>query len=244
MTAAARFEEIANLVLDGVASPAERAELDATIARDPAAREQWETLQATFAELAKLTAPEPPADLKPAILRAIRAESTPAIARAERRPLWDFFRWGTAFVAGAAAGILIWSQIAGRDTRDIPSSATMMPPAAGTTLARTALEAGRAKVEIESRDVNGDLELRLRGRAAADAQLVIEHGAGMKPVSIDGNSGSTHRVAMAGDRTAVAFANALDCAIRFHADGSEKPTMYVTLESESRSAEGVIQGKH
>jgi len=241
-----RFEELANAVLDGVATPAERAELDAAIAREPAAREQWEQLQATFAQLGRLTAPAPPADLKPAVMRAIRAESgASGNVRATRSPMFEVFRWSSAFLAGAAAGILIWTMATGSHAvGDLPASATMMPPPAGTTLERTTLEAGRARVEIEARDVGGDLELRFHGRAAAEAQVVIEHGAGLHPVSVDGGGGSTHRVAMAGDRTAVAFANALDCAIRFHGDGTERPSIYVTLESDGHTAEKTIPGKH
>jgi anti-sigma factor RsiW len=240
MSAGARFEELANTALDGVATPAERAELEGLIARDPEARERWNSLKATFVALGSLTPPEPPADLKPAIMRAIRAESEARSSAAVRPAQW-WFRWATTFAAGAAAGILVVTLAGPRAARDLPSSGTMMPPTAGQTIARTALDAGSAHVEIETRNRAGDLEVHVRGRASSQAELVIDHGAALQPAGVDGLNGSTHQIAMTPGRTTLMFANELGCAIRFKGSDAGSGVIRLTLRSETRTAEGTVR---
>ena len=89
------FDELAHAVLDGIATPQQRATLDARLASDSIVRERWIHLEVAFMNLARIRAVEPPLDLKPAIMRAVHAERQSAVREIEARPLRVALTTGT-----------------------------------------------------------------------------------------------------------------------------------------------------
>ncbi len=102
-------------LLDGSASPAERARAEALLASDAAARARHAELAELFRRLGAVAPAEPPADLRERVLREIRQEPAsraahPGTARRPLSPSWPAGRVrvfaGLAFAAGLALGVV------------------------------------------------------------------------------------------------------------------------------------------
>jgi hypothetical protein len=135
-----RLIELMNLVIDGVATPRERADLETALAARPEARAHYEALARLVQKLDADPMPEPPAELEPRIFAALqRSEVRRAVLAARTRS--GFFSFGplgswSKFGLGLATGMLIIAAIqlgrpgirgAGRDVSPSSVSGSMVP---------------------------------------------------------------------------------------------------------------------
>ena len=113
-----RTIELMNLVIDGVASPLERAELDSRLSADLAARSHYEALSQVVRRLDSDPMSDPPAELEPRILDAVDHLPAPNRARPDEGStswLKGFFSvklrpWST-FGLGLAAGVFLLAAV-------------------------------------------------------------------------------------------------------------------------------------
>jgi len=103
------LDELIQRVLDGDATPAERALLENRLANDPAARSRREEIGRVFQALEGVRVEDPPAGLRDDILRAVRG-AAPAWRRAPARTGRPVFSWLrlTLPLAGAVAALVIF----------------------------------------------------------------------------------------------------------------------------------------
>jgi len=85
VTVREELQRIAEVILDGTASGADRERLAALLADSPSAREVWADLEAAHGALARAGLDTPPPDLHEAILRGVAAEGARPRAAA---PAW------------------------------------------------------------------------------------------------------------------------------------------------------------
>jgi hypothetical protein len=177
------FDELANAVIDGVASPEERAALQAWLDRDPAARQRFQTLELAVRALARVPKAEAPADLRREIMKAVRKE--PAL-RPSRPPLqvtttpWRSWsdvmsralglRLAAAFAAGIAAGAIVFTlATGGRPMGGGPATGTMAPPEIEGVL----LTAGPARAVVDGTPVRDQLALRISVTSTSPASFEV-----------------------------------------------------------------------
>ncbi len=117
-----QFERIANDEIDGIATADEREALRQHLAGDPEARERFRELQEVVGALNQVSLEEPPAHLKPSILRAV----APRVSASEPVTEVGFWRslaagvfqsvpWREAvpFAAGVGVGVLAIGLVSG-----------------------------------------------------------------------------------------------------------------------------------
>lgn len=97
----AHIVELINLELDGRLDAAGRAELEAILTNDPAARARREQLRAVARALADAPAPAPPLDFRDGVLRRLPQRSNRA---ARWRHAW---RGGLALAASVAVAVVV-----------------------------------------------------------------------------------------------------------------------------------------
>lgn len=161
----ARIVELINLELDGRLDAAGRAELDAALANDPAARARREQLRAVARALADAPAPALPPDFRDAVLRRLPQRSKP---RPRVRYLW---RAGLALAASVAAAVFV--------LRVVPHGPASAPEHLGATLAPAT-----ASVSVTPRPDGLALDFAL---PPGPADLVIEFpGSGVLAARVEG----------------------------------------------------------
>jgi hypothetical protein len=117
----ARVVELINLELDGRLDAAARAELDAALVNDPAARARREQLRAVARALADAPVPSLPEDFREAVLRRLPQRSN-RVARVRRA-----WRTGLALAASVVAAVVV--------LRLVPQGAEPAPDQLSATLA-------------------------------------------------------------------------------------------------------------
>jgi hypothetical protein len=202
--------ELMNLVLDGVATPLQQAELETYLIRNPEARSDYDALSRLTHRLDNQPMTDPPAELEPRILEAVHGMAAEGV---ERSWLRGFFGrpvlrpWST-FGLGLAAGVLLFAAIqwgrpgiwdAARDIDASHVSGTMEKPvgreAVGSILVDTDDATGSASVYQEGRNMVVDIHLE------STAQVEWELG-------FDSNSWTLLRVERRGTATREFAANA------------------------------------
>lgn len=118
------IDDLIQRALEGEATAAERARLEARLASDPAARGRYDDLSRVFETLAATSLAEPPAGMRDEVLRAIRGAApawAPASARAGRpasaarapalagRPAFSWLRIALPVAAGAVAVLVMFA---------------------------------------------------------------------------------------------------------------------------------------
>lgn len=125
----ARVVELINLELDGRLDAAGRAELDAALTNDPAARARREQLRAVARALADAPVPSLPLDFRDAVLRRLPQRSNRA---ARSRYAW---RGGLALAASVIAAVVVLRLVPhGPGGMPEQMGATLAPPAASMTV--------------------------------------------------------------------------------------------------------------
>lgn len=140
--------ELMHAVLDGEASPADRAALDALLAADPAARREFDALGAFFDVLKRTPAPRVPAGLPQRI--ASQVQPRPAARRQTRTAL---YRYAACVAGGALLATLVYPLV------ELPESANDVMAVAGSMVSNPA-RSGGSVVRPDVPGINGDLTLR------------------------------------------------------------------------------------
>lgn len=142
-----KYIDLMNLVIDGAASPAEKAELDAHLAASPESRAHFESLSRLVRRLDNQPLTEPPAALEPRIFEAVERASTHASQAPSPGGISSWFKgffaiprlrpWST-FGLGLAAGVFLFAAVqfgrsgawdVARDFDPSHVSGTMITPA-------------------------------------------------------------------------------------------------------------------
>ncbi len=240
------FDALAHAVLDGNATPQQRATLDARLASDPAARERWLDFETTHTTLARVRNVEPPLDLKPAIMRAVHADRQSSATghfegARERIGRAIGLRLASAFAIGAVAGILIWPLVANRgDLRNLPTSGTMMPEPGTATIDRLSLAAGTSTLMIELVAMPKGIAARMETNAGGTAEIVIEHDATLTAESVREIEGRPLRVALTTGTIGLEFAGEMRCTVLLKGAKAAKRPMRVTLRSGGMTSRGEL----
>ncbi|HEY2954128.1 MAG TPA: hypothetical protein VGK89_02625 [Candidatus Eisenbacteria bacterium] len=183
------LERLMNDVLDGVATPEERALLERHLETDPAARARHRELQGVFELLARVPMEDPPPELRTEVSLALAASSR-THGPARRAPAWTesmraaFVRRpglgaASAFAAGALAvaiAVLALTRSLGPAAPGLPVSGTMARPAPGP---ESLLDTREARVEgatftITTRRGGDPWTVELAVRAAAPTEIELE----------------------------------------------------------------------
>jgi len=180
-----RVDRLADRVLDGEASPEERAELERLVAGDSKARALVTERRSLFETLRRVPKREPPDDLGDSILAAIRSERLTSRGRGRGwLGLWGSFmarRPGLGFsyallagwVVGSLTTLAVLGTLARKPEEGAPTSGTMTNPAAGQVVARGRLDLPGVRLGGETRLRGGVVRLQLRGRASVPAEITI-----------------------------------------------------------------------
>jgi hypothetical protein len=204
-----RLIELMNLAIDGVATPRERADLEAALSAQPEARAYYQSLGRVVEKLNADPMPELPAELEPRIFDAIqRAEvRRPAPKVSTRRRFFSFGPLGTwsTFGLGLAAGMLIVAAIQlgrpgiGRDVSPSSVSGSMVPEE----------KKGAASIPVETKEgtVSGTATVSQDGadmvvRLQLQSTIPVEW-----KLAFDGDAWSLLRVERQGTATAAFAAN-------------------------------------
>ncbi len=254
------FAELAHAVLDGEASPAERAELAARVATDAKAREEWDSLETAVRALRAARPLPPPGDLKRNIMRSIQSEGAVRLtAGLDRRPAARLdrrfagwldrklaIRLAATFATGCAAGILVWSLATGRGG---PSNLTVsgtLAPLGGAPAAVVVLDAATAHARVELRRIGDTVEARIDARSTDGATLVLDHDPQRTLTAIGGIVPAPAHAALEPGSITITFSGDLRYSLRIHGAGAGSPLLHFTLRSlgQDREQEVPIPGDH
>ncbi len=178
-----RVDRLADRVLDGEASPEERAELERLVAGDSKARALVAERSSLFETLRRVPKREPPDDLGDSILAAIRSERVTSRGRGRLR-LWGSFmarRPGLGFsyallagwVGGSLTTLAVLGTLARKPEEGAPTSGTMANPAAGQVVARGRLDLPGVRLGGETRLRGRVVRLHVGGHASGPAEITI-----------------------------------------------------------------------
>jgi len=178
-----RVDRLADRVLDGEASPEERAELERLVAGDSKARALVAERSSLFETLRRVPKREPPDDLGDSILAAIRSERVTSRGRGRLR-LWGSFmarRPGLGFsyallagwVVGSLTTLAVLGTLARKPEEGAPTSGTMANPAAGQVVARGRLDLPGVRLGGETRLRGRVVRLHVGGHAYGPAEITI-----------------------------------------------------------------------
>ncbi len=169
-------EDLLQRVLDGIATPAERAQLDEVTASDPALRRRREELEHVFMLLGSARLEAPPAGLRESVIQAIGA-TAPGHVSTERspgpaRPMPHMVNWGRLLLpvtALALATVLLlavrtpWRNSAG------PVTGTMSGSSGSISVN---LGEGSAAVRVEGNRTTDGFQIQVRtGDAPAEVEI-------------------------------------------------------------------------
>lgn len=180
MTNPERFEQLADLVLDGAANPAEQTELARIMASDPAARQQYAEMETFFSDLRSMPRRSAPPDLLPATLAALEARSP---ARTAPRRSWSealhswlrprpALRYGAVFAAGVVASSLFFAGLRSEAPHNDATIGSMMPEVAVRPV-RLAIPQGT--IEATAKPEGDHWIVALEADLARPATLIVEH---------------------------------------------------------------------
>ena len=180
-----RVDRLADRVLDGEASPEERAELERLVARDSKARALVAERRSLFETLRRVPKRVPPDDLGDSILAAIRSERLTSRGRGRGwLGLWGSFmarRPGLGFsyallagwVVGSLTTLAVLGTLARKPEEGAPTSGTMANPAAGQVVARGRLDLPGVRLGGETRLRGRVVRLHVGGHASGPAEITI-----------------------------------------------------------------------
>jgi hypothetical protein len=163
-----------NLVIDGVATPAQRAKLDEYLATHPDARSYYDALSQLVRRLHADPIPEPPAELEPRILDAIH--QTPAFAPArDSEPSTPWLKgflaprlrpWST-FGLGLATGVFLLAAIQWGRPGFWDAARDINPSHVSGSMVSERAPLGSIPVETEAGSVSGSAAIYAAGREVA-----------------------------------------------------------------------------
>lgn len=188
----ARTLDLINLELDGRLDAAGRAELEASLANDPAARARREQLRAVARALSDAPAPALPPDFRDSVLRHVPQRNN------QRQRARKFWRGGLALAASVVAAVVVLRVVQdgpelgadqfGATLAPVTASMTMAPRDGGLSL-KFALPPGPADLVIE---LSGDGPLAAFGERGATPivegrRIVVVAAGGRFAVHVSGD---------------------------------------------------------
>jgi len=240
------FEELANAALDGTATPDQRRALAARLETDARSRAAWTALEIAFEALARTRPVAPPPELKAAVMRAIhedravRSMAPPPLA-GMRRGL--ALRLASAFAAGCAAGILVWTLATGNrgaTIEHLPAGGTMLPPGQSLRpLGHVTLDSGTARAIVETRGGASAIEAHIEAHAAGAGEMIVEFDPALEVQALDPIQVGLLHVSFAPGRVTLEFSGDLRCAIRLHGTHADERSVHVVMRSGNGTAKGV-----
>lgn len=164
------LDELIQRALDGEATAAERAELEARLAADPHARARHEELVRVFLALEEARTEDPPAGLRDDVLNAIRG-AAPAWRRAPARPGRPIFSWLRLVlpVAGAVAALAVFVTWQGLD-RPVPGDGMSGAMSGADLPSRLRLGSGGDAVFVHSGPAEGGFRVTIQ---SGDAPVTV-----------------------------------------------------------------------
>jgi hypothetical protein len=182
----AELQRIAERVFDGTVTRGERERLEAAITADPVLRGIWDDLMAARGALAGAGLENAPHGLRPAVLRAVAAESRQRV----QRPSWvesfaaafrarPVLALGSALAIGVVIGVFAIAALTGgfeAGSKLAPSTIATMP-AAPEAAAPVVLDLDGAHVLARS-------EHAANGENVVRADVIVRGGAGA-PTSVE-----------------------------------------------------------
>jgi anti-sigma factor RsiW len=249
------LEALADAVLDGTASAAERERLEALVRDDPDAREAWESVRSAYESLADAGLENPPPGLRDSIERAVAREGERRIAteplpglanwirslgtpRLSPRPS---FRVAFAFAAGLAVGVLGLGAFLGGSRGLGSNTSATLAPAPAVAPVTVAIDGARLDVIVTKN--SGVAEVHLVADASAPAEVALEWDPARARIdSIRWPEGPANDAALVSGHLSLAIANTASSTIRFIP--SEDARLRITVRSGERSAEHVFTLPH
>jgi hypothetical protein len=209
---APRVIELMNLAIDGVASPKERAELEAALAAHPETRAHYESLARVTARLSADPMPEPPAELEPRILNAVEQAGIRRPAPMTAAPRRGFFSSGlrpwSNFGLGLAAGALIVAVIQYNRPGIWEASRAVDPGSvSGSMVSEGRSPIGSIPVETKDGTVSGSASIYQQGPDMV-VQVQLQSTVAIEwKVAFDGDAWTLERVERQETATAAFAAN-------------------------------------
>jgi len=255
----ATIERILNDVLDGVATPEDIARLERLLDQDPTARARYQDLETVFRALKQAGVEEPPAGLRSDILRAVRGGPAPTRARGLgfariRDLLWTrpVPAFAFTFVAGAAAGLLAFTLVAGTTrSRDagLPVTGTMLPaaPAGGfERVGHLRLAAGDAEVAVETTRRGARIEAAIDARSPVPFGIELEYDPGaLRLAGLDWSGPQPGRTELDPGHLQLEPQGNVHYRLHFESASAEGRPIQITIRSRAGPVKGVVQtGSH
>jgi hypothetical protein len=256
------FDRIANDVLDGVATPAERDALKAHLAERPEARERYRELSDLFDSLKAVGLEEAPSDLGPNVLRAIEAQRRRDGAPVKRADGWAEFlkgllrapswrgalTFGSGVGVGAAAIALLAGHFVGGARYGSPDlSGAMMPRGAGSggsaVEART-LRADEVEVSAETRRTSEGVVLRIEasGDGVDGAEVVATFDAGaLRPDALRMDPPSAGEVSITRDGMRIGFTGAGAVTLSLRTEEARTAPLGLELQVGARTSRTALR---
>lgn len=178
--------ELMNRVIDGLATPAEQAELRALVDRDPAARQYFDSLVLASAELAKSPRLTPPVALKQSVMAEIGSVKRPAARHLASEQDWltslsKLWQKSTSFhlvagsLAGATAVVLLVSVFS--RTNQIPHSqlqgSLVKPSDNAIVLSSGTISAGSSAAELRVSRTGNTLTVNVLTNSPDVAKVIV-----------------------------------------------------------------------
>ncbi|HSQ58913.1 MAG TPA: hypothetical protein VLT84_00535 [Acidobacteriota bacterium] len=225
---AEEFDRIADDVLDGTASAADREALKAHLAEHPEARERYRTWTGLFEALKAVGLEESPSDLRPDVMRAIVAQHRRA-GTSVSRPGWAEFlqglvrapSWRSALTFGSGVGVgaaaiaLVAGNLVGGTRNDASDfSGAMMPRGArptGTAVETATLRTETVSVTAGTRRTAEGVVLRIdaSGDGVDGAAVLATFDAGaLRPEALRMDPPSAGEVGLTGNTIRIDFTGA------------------------------------
>lgn len=255
------FERIANDVLDGIASPAERDALQAHLSESHEARERYRELNELFERLKRVGLDEAPSDLEPSVMRAIAAQGRAAVPVKRsgqwieslrgllRAPAWrSTLTFASGVGVGAAAIALVAGGLVGGariESSDL--SGAMVPrgarPSDPTVEART-LEAAGFTVSADTRRTSDGVVLRIvaGGGGANGAELIATFdGGALHPEALRLDPPSAGDVEVGPNRIRIGLEGAGTFTLSLRSEVAHPAPLELELRSGAQSARTALR---
>jgi hypothetical protein len=253
---AEEFDRIANDVLDGTASPAERDALKAHLVEHPEARERYRTWTGLFESLKAVGLEESPSDLRPDVMRAIGAQRRRAV-RSVNRPEWtEFLRgllrapsWRSALTFGSGVGVgaaaiaLVAGNLVGGARFDSSElSGAMMPRGArpaGAPVATATLRTENVSVTAGTRRTAEGVVLRIvasgDGADGAEVLATFDQGA-LRPEALRMDPPSAGEVELTRNTVRIGFRGAGSFTLSLRTEEARTAPLDLELRDGARTS--------
>jgi hypothetical protein len=232
-------ERLLHEVLEGSASPADAARLEAWLATSAEGRQRRSELEALFSALAAVPRVPPPPSLRSGVLDGIRSRSrsVPVPARRLLAPAWLLVPAAAAAIAVAIA-FPRWRQALSPEAMpDVSGSLAARP----STVAPTILAIGEASVTLARTDAGGATSVSLETANATPIVIELESDpATLARAEVRGLPETAIRRDAANGRLELAPHGTLRFSLEFRPALRREESVKVTIRTGERRVAGVL----